>query len=74
MSEKKLLNVDWKYDETAENPLFELQCTDPEYSELHVSVSAAEVKERVARAKLIELAFQKAREMGIDETRLRFHV
>lgn len=74
MDEKRLLNVDWKYDPTAENPMFELQCTDPEYQELHVSVSASEVKERVARAMLIDLAFKKAREMGLDETCLRFHV
>jgi hypothetical protein len=74
MSEKKLLNVNWKFDESAEEPVFELQCTDPDYQELHVSVPASAVKERAARAMLIDLAFKKAREMGLDETCLRFHV
>ena len=71
---ENLLNVDWKFDETAEHPVYELQCTDPAFPDLHVSVSADEVKERAARAMLIEKAFLKAREMGLDETRLRFHV
>lgn len=74
MGEKKLLNVDWKFDPTADEPVFELQCSDPEYQELHVSVPASAVKERAARAMLIDLAFKKAHEMGLDETCLRFHV
>ena len=74
MGEKKLLNVDWKFDPTAEEPVFELQCSDPEYQELHVSVPASAVKERAARAMLIDLAFKKAHEMCLDETCLRFHV
>lgn len=74
MQEKKLLNMNWKYDEKAEDPVFELQCSDPEFPELYVSVPASAVKERAARAMLIDLAFKKAREMGLDETCLRFHV
>ena len=74
MADSHLLNVDWYFDASAEDPLYELRCTDPDFEELKVSIPASSVTERAARAKLIEAAFQKARDMGLDETRLRFHV
>ena len=61
----ELISMNWH--ENRDNP------DDPKY-ELAVSVSMADEKERSARAKLIEKAFRRARELGIDETRLRFHV
>ena len=57
-----------------ENGRYELVCPMDEYAELKVSVRMADEKERSARAKLIDMAFKRARELGIDETRLRFHV
>ena len=74
MDENRLLSVDWKFDPGAEQPCYELQCTDPEYAELHVSLPAESVTERAARAQLIDKAFQKAMDMGLDVSRLRFHV
>ncbi len=74
MRGEKLLPVDWKVEEAEEGSQYVLQCTDPDFPELRVSVPSDSVTERAARALLIERAFQKARDMGIDEARLRFHV
>ncbi len=74
MEKPKTLSVDWKTEGTDDKLAYVLQCTDPDYQELRVSVPADSVTERAARALLIEKAFEKAREMGVDETRLRFHV
>lgn len=67
--------VSWFYDETdPEKPLYSLVCRDPAYEQLHVSIAASEVTERAARARLIEAMFGKAHELGLDVSRLRFHV
>lgn len=66
--------MDWFFDDGAEKPMYELRCTHPDYPQLRVSIASDAVTERAARARLIELAFAKAKELGIDETCLRFHV
>ena len=67
----ELISMNWH--ENRNNPedeKYELIPEKEEYAKLAVSVSMSEEKERSARAKLIEKAFRKARELGIDETRL----
>ncbi|MDO4483197.1 MAG: hypothetical protein Q4C54_01825 [Clostridia bacterium] len=67
----------WHLNDTdPENVYYELIYNggDGKFDDLLVRIAAAEVTERVARAKLIEMAFNKAREKGLDTTRLRFRV
>lgn len=69
------ISMDWYENrEDPEHVMYELRCPDPAYEKLNVSIPASEVTERVARAKLIEKAFAQAAELGVDETRMRFHV
>ncbi len=76
MADEGLIMIRWKTDKTVDPVMFRLVCEndDPAYSELTVSLSSAEVTERVARARLIGMMFEKARQMKIDGTRLRFQV
>lgn len=67
--------VSWQVDETdPEKPLYCLVSEHPEHPALRVTIPVSEVTERAARARLIEQMFNKAHELGIDVTRLRFHV
>lgn len=67
--------VSWQVDATdPEKPLYCLVSEHPDYPELRVSILSSEVTERAARAKLIEQMFNKAHSLGLDVTRLRFHV
>ena len=77
MSDQSLLHVEWFYnDSNPEKPLYSLVCYDdtPLAADLYVEIAADAVTERAARAKLIELMFNKARELKIDTSRLRFKV
>lgn len=72
-----LISVCWhENSDDPENKLYELipEHETEETEKLHVSVPAADVTERAARAKLIEKMFQLSQEIGIDPSRLRFHV
>lgn len=76
MADERII-VSWFYDQSdPENPLYCLICEDPDpaLADLRVSIPASQVTERAARAKLIEATFNKAHEMGLDVSRLRFHV
>ena len=76
MADDGLIMIRWQTDKTADPVMYRLVCEndDPAYSELTVALSSAEVTERVARARLIGMMFEKARQMKIDGTRLRFQV
>lgn len=76
MADDGLIMIRWHTDKTVDPMMYRLVCEngDPAYSELTVSLSSAEVTERVARARLIGMMFEKARQMKIDGTRLRFQV
>ena len=50
MEKPKKLSVDWKTEGTDDKLAYVLQCTDPDYQELRVSVPADSVTERAARA------------------------
>ena len=76
MADDGLIMIRWHADKAEDPVIYRLVCEndDPAYSELTVSLSSAEVTERVARARLIGMMFEKARAMKIDGTRLRFQV
>ncbi len=74
MEESGLIRIRWHVDRTAEPAVYMLICEDPEYADLKVSVSSAEMTERVAKAKLMEAMFELGREKGIPPQRLRFKI
>lgn len=77
MNDESLLRVEWVYNtDDPEKPLYTLVCRQdtPLAKDLYVEIAADAVTERAARAKLIEMMFNKAREMKIDTSRLRFNV
>lgn len=76
-NEEPILHIQWFYDRTdPEQVRYELRCLDddPMKDELVVGVSSEEATERVARRVLIQKMFDRARELGVDESRLRFRV
>ena len=72
--EKDLIRIRWHVDRTQEPAMFMLVCQHPDYPDLQVSVSSAEVTERVAKAKLMQEMFELGEKRGIEPKRLRFKI
>lgn len=72
--EEELIRIRWKVDRSAEPVRYKLVCEDPEKSGLEVSVSAEEMTERVAKAKLIQQMYELGKQRGIPPSRLRFKI
>lgn len=66
------IRMKWHVDDSQDPPLYQLIC--PAIPDLVVSVSSADVTERVARAKLITMAYEAAEARGIKPWQLRFKV
>ena len=74
MEHPELIRIHWHVDRAGEVPVYMLVCDDPEYGDLQVSVSSAEMTERVAKAKLMQAMFELGKEKGIPPQRLRFKI
>jgi len=72
--EADLIRIRWHVDRTVDPPLYTLVCLHPDYQDLTVSLSSADVTERVARARLIEMMYNLGAERGIPASRLRFKI
>ena len=66
MEEEKKIRIRWHVDRTKDPAVYMLICEDPEHQDLQVSVSSAEMTERVAKAKLMQAMFELGKERGID--------
>ncbi len=70
--------IEWQINQSdPDHPLYELRSTrtDGVYANLVVNLPITkENPERWSRAKLIEMMFEKAESLGVDVSRLRFHV
>ncbi len=74
MEEKDLIRIRWHVDRTQDPAMFMLVCLHPDYPDLQVSVSSAEVTERVAKAKLMQEMYELGEKRGIEPKRLRFKI
>ena len=74
MDEKELIRIRWHVDRTVTPAVYMLVCTDPAWEELNVSVSSADMTERVAKAKLMQEMYEKGKERGIAPQRMRFKI
>ena len=74
MEEKDLIRIRWHVDRTVEPAMYMLVCTHPDYRDLQVSISSAEVTERVAKAKLMQQMYELGEQKGIEPKRLRFKI
>ncbi len=74
MAEEELIRIQWHVDREQDPCVYMLVCLDPAHPELTVSVSSAEMTERVARARLMERMYQLGKENGISPSRLRFRI
>ena len=72
--EKDLIRIRWHVDRTQDPAIYMLICLHPDYPDLQVSVSSAEVTERVAKAKLMQEMFELGQQKGIEPKRLRFKI
>ena len=72
--EKDLIRIRWHVDRTQDPAIYMLICLHPDYPDLQVSISSAEVTERVAKAKLIQAMYELGKEKGIPLYRLRFKI
>ena len=72
--EKDLIRIRWHVDREKDPPDYTLICLHPDYADMRVSVSSAEVSERVAKAKLMQDMYELGRERGIEPRRLRFKI
>ncbi len=74
MEEKDLIRIRWHVDRTQEPAMYMLICLHPDYPDLQVSVSSADVTERVAKAKLMQEMYELGEKKGIEPKRLRFKI
>ena len=74
MEEKDLIRIRWHVDRTQEPAMYMLICLHPDYPDLQVSVSSADVTERVAKAKLMQDMYELGEKKGIEPKRLRFKI
>ena len=74
MEEKKLIRIRWHVDRSADPVMYMLVCEDPDHPDLQVSISSAEVSERVAKAKLMQEMYELGKQKGIPGSRLRFKI
>ena len=72
--EKDLIRIRWHVDRTQDPAMYMLICLHPDYPDLQVSVSSAEVTERVAKAKLMQEMYELGESKGIEPRRLRFKI
>ena len=72
--EKDLIRIRWHVDRTQDPAMYMLVCLHPDYPDLQVSVSSAEVTERVAKAKLMQEMYELGESKGIEPRRLRFKI
>ena len=72
--EKDLIKIRWHVDRTQDPAMYMLICLHPDYPDLQVSVSSAEVTERVAKAKLMQEMYELGESKGIEPRRLRFKI
>ena len=74
IDEKDLIRIRWHVDRTVDPPLYMLVCTHPDHPDLQVSVSSAEVTERVAKARLMQEMYEFGAAKGISPKYLRFKI
>ena len=74
MAEKELIRIRWHVDRSKDPARYMLICEDPAHQDLQVSVSSAEMTERVAKAKLMQAMFELGKEKGIEPQYLRFKI
>ena len=72
--EEELIRIRWHVDREKDPAVYMLICEDPAHKDLEVSVSSAEMTERVAKAKLMQAMFDLGQEKGIPPYRLRFKI
>ena len=72
--EKDLIRIRWHVDRSKEPAMYMLICLHPDYPDLQVSVSSAEVTERVAKARLMQEMYELADQKEIEPKRLRFKI
>ena len=72
--EKDLIRIRWHVDRTKDPAVYMLVCEQPDYPELQVSVSSADVTERVAKARLMQEMYELGSSLGIEPKRLRFRI
>ena len=74
MEEQELIRIRWHVDREKDPAVYMLICEDPAHKDLEVSVSSAEMTERVAKAKLMQAMFELAKEKGSRPQQLRFKI
>ena len=74
MDNTELIRIRWHIDRSGETPVFMLVCDHDEHKDLQVSVSSAEMTERVAKAKLMQAMYELGKEKGIAPQYLRFKI
>ncbi len=74
MEEKDLIRIRWHVDRTQDPALYMLVCQHPDHPDLQVSVSSADMTERVAKARLMQEMYELGEKRGIEPKRLRFKI
>ncbi len=72
--EEDLIQIRWHVDRSRDPFEYTLVCLHPDYPDLKVSLSSADVTERVAKARLMEMMYNLGAEKGIPGWRLRFKI
>ena len=73
-TEDELIRIRWHVDRTVDPALYMLVCDHPDYTDLTVNLSSAEVTERVAKARLMQMMYDLGDQRGLPPQRLRFRI
>lgn len=74
MAEEDLIRIRWHVNREKEPCEYTLISLHPDYPDLTVALSSADVTERVAKARLMEMMYQLGEKRGIPGRRLRFQI
>ena len=74
MQEEDLIRIRWHVDRSTDPVRYMLVCQHPDHPDLEVSISSAEVSERVAKAKLMQEMYELGKQKGIPSSALRFKI
>ena len=72
--EEKLIQIRWHVDRSREPAVYMLVCDHPDHRDLQVSLSSADVTERTAKARLMQMMYDLGEQQGLPGSRLRFKI
>ena len=72
--EEDVVRCRWHVDRTKDPADYMVICLHPDYADMEVRLSSADVTERTAKARLIEMMYQEGEKRGIPPSKMLFKI